>query len=555
MTAQQAKEVVVEKPVVPVFINTPAGTVAVYGHEHISKKDLTIFATALSMEEFDLESGGHGLYSIVLRTDGKPSFKGRQQYGVCCTDCNAIVLNISHMFNKAFEKALDRNDGTSIWTFYQRCLYLTFLHELHHVVAFKDVDEMPDKDAEAEVEAEKWAEETLYFMAQNYDIEPAHYSKSSYFCKQFYTMIDGVENDEWVADQKRYIEGHMYYKLEPKPGTHDGLVFTQFKPYLHFISGDPTNDKKWANKTTKNTTGEIIESLHDIIYEPTTGVTTPSSIDILAETLAEVNTPAPAPTPVQQAPAPVQPSMTQYANQVNPELYEDVDDYGDDGVETTNMAGIPELEGVVYSPAPAQTYTPAPAPAPVQPVFQPDNRYNQAPAPQQMPVQNTMPGHLPNLGYDPKYLGDVVWGVYFKMYNHIFGKCGQLLNSTVPFSNPDAVFTEPLQLTEEESKIIFKCDCMDENGKWHANMPTDGGVLRGYVSSKLKMPSYKVYINFNGVEHVRLLMPQNPNTGSKYAISAQRGSRILMNINGDDKAVAAGAPKWGKKIIDDQIVD
>jgi len=550
MTAQkQIKEVVVEKPAIPVFINTPAGTVAVYGHEHISKKDLTIFATALSMEEFDLESGGHGLFSIVLRTDGKPSFKGRQQYGVCCTDCNAIVLNISHMFNKAFERAIDRNDGTSIWTFYQRCLYLTFLHELHHMVAFKDVDEVPEKDAEAEAEAEKWAQDTLYFMAQNYDIEPAHYSKSSFFCKQFYTMINGAENDEWVALQKKMVQDHTYYRLAADPGKHDGLFLTQFKPYLHFISGDPTNDPKWNVKTTKNTTGGVIESLHDLIYEPSVGVEAPTTIDYLAKSIEEVNN-APAVIPATVAKAnPVAtpaPSMTQYAStQVNPELYAEVEDFGEE-YEATNSSGIPGMEDVVYSPAPAPQ--PAPAYTPVQ----------YAPAPkqvQQAPVQTATPNNLPNLGFDPKYIGDVVWGVYFRMYNHIFGQCGQLLNSEVPFSNPDAVFTEALQLSPEESQIIFKCDCMDENGKWHSNVPTDNGVLRGYVSSKLKMPSYKIYINFNGVEHIRLLMPQNPNTGSKYAIAAQRGGRIMMNINGDDKAVAAGAPKWGKKIIDGNIVD
>ena len=552
MTAQQVKEVIVEKPAIPVFINTPAGTVAVYGHEHISKKDLTIFATALSMEEFDLESGGHGVYSIVLRTDGKPMYNGRQQYGVCCNDCNAIVLNISHMFNKAFERALDRNDGTSIWTFYQRCLYLTFLHELHHIITFKDVDEMPEHaSAEEEAEAEKWAQDTLFYMAQNYDIEPAHYSKSSFFCKQFYNMIKGVENDEWVALQKKLVQNHTYYRLAADPGKHDGLFLSQFKPYLHFISGDPTNDPKWNTKTRKSTTGGVIESLHDMIYEPSVGVEAPTTIDILAETIAEVNTPVVTPTPTATVNTVVTPApavtMTQYANQVNPELYAEVEDFGDDeGVEATNMSGIPGMEDVVYSPAPqpAPAYTPvkyAPAPQP-------------APSPQ-APVQTATHSNLSNLGFDPKYIGDVVWGVYFRMYNHIFGRCGQLLNSEVPFSNPDAVFTEALQLSPEESQIIFKCDCMDENGKWHPNVPTENGILRGYVSSKLKMPSYKIYINFNGVEHVRLLMPQNPNTGSKYAIAAQRGGRILMNINGDDKAVAAGAPKWGKKIIDGNIVD
>jgi hypothetical protein len=68
---QQAQQVLKKSaPVDPVFINTPTGTVAVFGHKYVSKNMLQMLGTALIHDAF--ETIYHGVKSVVFRIDGYP---------------------------------------------------------------------------------------------------------------------------------------------------------------------------------------------------------------------------------------------------------------------------------------------------------------------------------------------------------------------------------------------------------------------------------------------------------------------------------------------------
>ena len=127
--------------------------------------------------------------------------------------------------------------------------------------------------------------------------------------------------------------------------------------------------------------------------------------------------------------------------------------------------------------------------------------------------------------------------VYMKMYNHIFTHCKPLQNSDVGFSNPDAVLSIPLILTEEERRIFVSMNHHDVNMRWCPDVSTENGLL-GKVMKNTKLPSYEVTLDVNGTLHRRLLIPQNPNkknngTLTRRALEARAGHGIAYTKNMD----------------------
>ena len=75
----QQSEVVVEAitvaPAVPMAIHTKWATVAVFGHELVSKRDLLVLTKCLTMPEW--EEHDHGVRVVVFRDDNYPVNEGR----------------------------------------------------------------------------------------------------------------------------------------------------------------------------------------------------------------------------------------------------------------------------------------------------------------------------------------------------------------------------------------------------------------------------------------------------------------------------------------------
>jgi len=521
MSESAVTEVQASEPVIahdPVFINTVHGAVAVYGHEMIAKKDLVILASCLTLEEFGVDEGDHGVRVVIFRDDNRPVDENGPLMAACIPDAGAIVMNLLQIFTKATEEALD-DPETAIRACYHRNLLLNYLHEIHHMEMLHKTGMPTDDERKLELEemAEEWALEKLYEMAKSIDIEPAHHAESSFLSSQLMPLL--AENDDpWAKEQRHMLENNIMYHLAEKDSTPE-LTFMSFKGVCHLMSGDAPEDEAW---TTDTITGAVDEAeLANIIK----GVDTDAQADV--ELPAEQATPNTA------------------------TVAEDAEDMQipDPGVETViadpNMQDFGGFGGQEAFEEPAVVATPAPvaAPAPVAPVAAaptnaqfPVANAPVAPAPvapaahvatQTTPVQAT----LPQTGLTPEQTRDVVFSVFNKIYSHIFTNCGRLLNSDMAFSNHDAVMTMPIALDANEQAVITKMDCLDDNGRWCPAMATTNG-LRGYLS-KGKLPFYKLYINNGGFESVRLLMPQNPakrgqdGQYSKPALQARGGSCIM----------------------------
>lgn len=110
-----------------------------------------------------------------------------------------------------------------------------------------------------------------------------------------------------------------------------------------------------------------------------------------------------------------------------------------------------------------------------------------------------------------------------KMYNHIFTQCGQLKESDVGFSKPEAVCLTAIPLTDEEKTIFVSMNHLDINGRWCTDVPTTNGLF-GKVMKNTKLPSYETFLNVNGITHKRLFIPQNPAKRNSAGQLTQRAS-------------------------------
>ncbi len=102
--------------------------------------------------------------------------------------------------------------------------------------------------------------------------------------------------------------------------------------------------------------------------------------------------------------------------------------------------------------------------------------------------------------------------------------------------------------------------CQDVQARLCDKMPTSGGFLHGKLTSKIKLPVYKLYINMNGYELCRMLMPQNTakDNGqgglSKQALAARAGNHIMYIKEGNDNVIKAGGEVWRHKIINGEFM-
>jgi hypothetical protein len=169
----------------------------------------------------------------------------------------------------------------------------------------------------------------------------------------------------------------------------------------------------------------------------------------------------------------------------------------------------------------------------------------------------------PPTSMDDQTLIGVIQGIYAKCYNHIFSYCQP---NPTGFAAASKVYELQLELTDQEAEAVVAMDCLDPNGRWCPKVPTKTQSLDGTITARLlgaemlktKLPHYKLYINANGKELCRLLLPQNPlkekenapGQFSKPALAAQAGARIMYVKEGNDAVIAAGGKKWIGKFVD-----
>lgn len=472
-------------PIDPIFLNTPTGTVAVFGHEQISRKLLEVLGIALAHDAFEITY--HGVKSIVFRIDGYPKKNGKMHCSNFAPDTESVAINMAKTLEKAMERSMD-HPSTSLLASWWIEMLLNVGHELHHAVRYNTKrDELTDNKellAKEEELAEDYSNELITALVQEYDVEPPAFTDETWFSAQITELFSGKEkDDEWVMSQKNMLDNGEMWKHVPDEG--EPITLHSFKDLICLITKGDETTSEW-NKTT---------------------ISIPSGVKTLDEQLNGKKTIIDQNTTKQEESRPEEQVFHQ-------------DDI---------------MEDIIDEPVQQQTHA-----------FSFTNRaMEQRPPAQQFGTQKpvTIVG---TDQYDAITISRIAKQVYMKMYNFIFTNCKPLTNSDLGFSNPEAVCTTPIRLTDEEKTIFVTMNHLDINGRWCTDVSTTDGLL-GKVMKNTKLPAYELFLNINGTIHKRLFMPQNTakrKNGqlTQRALEARAGNAIAYVIIPSDGQVTQYGP-------------
>jgi hypothetical protein len=520
----------------PAFIDTPFGPVVVFGHHLVSKKDLVILGHCLNVPDAEFIRSGSTIKSVIFRDDNRPKdYKGIPVLGNVSFDHNSIAINLVKIVGDAIEEAIN-NENVAVVASYHRNVILTILHEIHHLSSVDSFPNDPVAAQEEEDAAESWAQARLFDLVKMVDMEPAHHSESPALCMPLMEILED-KGDNWAVRQKNMLDNHMFFHVPENvaKGKSEVAIFS-FKEYMKFQAPDFHNEV-WNNDTIKAT----------IIETPPAQVA-PSTTAFVSEI----------------------PANHAVYSDMNASLQEDMeiaeldldydDDFPMDGFPAQAQPDKPLFQQTVnqaFAPQFQQQTAPQFQPQ-SQPQYQtaaPQPQFQQQAAPQsQAPVQRKI---YQDSGFTDEQTGEIVKGVYYKIYNHIFGSCGPKTDSDIPFENPELVYRQGIPLTADEQKVIMKMDCFDVEGRLCDGtlLSESKGMLHGKTTSNIKLPAYKIYINMNGFELCRYIFPQNtakPNKNgglTKPALEARAGKAILYIKEGNDAVIEATGKTWLWKIV------
>lgn len=544
----------------PAFIDTPFGPVVVFGHHLVSKKDLVILGHCLNFSGAEFVKSGSTIKSLLFRDDNKPKEGKTPVLGNVSFDHNSIAINLMKIVSDAIDESINHNEVAIVAT-YHRNLIITILHEIHHLSALDAFPTDPTAAQEEEDAAEAWAKERLFEMAKTVDIEPAHHSESPFLCKQLYEVL-ADDGDSWAVQQRKMLDNHLYFFIPEnvKKGKNELAIYS-FKEYMRFQSPDFDN-KAWINTT-------IMPVAHMAPAAPAAPITSPYSF-------------APSiPTPVAPSVAPTNTAaeMQSFAN-VFPEedAYDGYMEMEYDGTEgfavdmTGDTFGGMSFEQLPGRTLPAQANPSQPlfqqtASQAFAPQFQPQPQQQvaqqyQAAAPQTQPQKVELKKIYQDNGLTDDQIAEIAKGVYHKIYNHLFGTCGPRVDSDIPFDFPKLVYQQGIPLTEEEQKVVVKMDCFDVQGRLCDGtlLSESKGMLHGKTTSKIELPSYKIYLNVHGYEMCRYIFPQSTKTPNgkdgltKPALDARAGAAIMYVKEGNDAVIKAGGKTWLWKIVNGKLM-
>ncbi|MCK4526510.1 hypothetical protein KAW18_03995 [candidate division WOR-3 bacterium] len=496
LSTEEVKEPL--KPVNPIFINTPTGTLAVFGHEYVAKEMLKLIGTILSHDAFEIEY--HGIKSIVFRTDGYPKENGVSVCATFAPDVCGVAINMEKTLEKAIERSMDHPEMSLLASWWTEMLF-NFGHEVHHGVAWnverKELVNDETKRQEEEEQAEEYSDSLMVTLAQDYDIEPPAIKDEIWFNTQITELLSGKAEDTWAKNQQEMLDNKYLWKHVPEEG--EPVILSTFKDLVCLIFNGDIEADEWNKDTIKIPVG--VKTLDEQLNGKK--ITIDSSSDDLP---IEQDNPL-----VQDMPS------TQIS-------YNEDDDMG-----SYDMYQEPIT-------IPIQTPVQTPVQTSVAPIFP------STPLPANI--------HSSGIQYDGATISRIARQVYMKMYDFIFRNCSPLRDSDVGFANPEAVCSIPVPLTDEEKIIFVSMNHNDINGRWCSDVPTTNGLL-GKIMKNTKLPSYELTMNVNGVTHKRLLIPQNPAkrnaTGqlTQRAVEARAGNCIAYIMNPDDNTNA----KWGPYIV------
>lgn len=514
----------------------------------------------------DKEADNFGVRTIIFRNDGYPKNALGKSYPLA----GAIAINLQEVWDMCVEDFQKKSNWLSLSGHLWNQLLLTILHEIHHVDACRDpemIELIENSKKDLDDEAEAWAQEVIDDLAKEFDIEPIALAEMEFFGLKLMDLVTKMQSADnqadfgWLDRALTMLEDGVIYH-DP---DNDILIKT-YREYRRGIKDPEGKDNSWGKAISvidlvvdgKPIADEelVAQDSPEAEKEPDVVVLTPGYDQSIAQDEAEE-----AIVEKQMAMAAAAPgeegSELVADDQATTLAPEDIDD--SNVVEAAVPMFAVDVPNAAPITAPATPATPTQTPlfassVPLAPHIQQQNTFManaaagpapQAPArPQQYEVNNV----------DPEKFKKFMKDVYMRLYTQIFTKCGWQLQSDQGFLNPGNIVA-PVDITDLEKTHGVKnviMEYMTVNAQGQPITEKCQGHVRGTVFTKSNpygLPAFVLFLNFNGMQLKRSLVPQNPakrGTDGQYkatALEARSGHPIAW-------VMADGQNAWKGKIKD-----
>ena len=571
-------QVVVEPTEEAITIN-----VKIVGHELISKKLFDVVMHLLVANEVYMFEE---CISIIRFNRNAPT----DRYGEFDPETREIDINLSKHLDYTFD--LIQDPELSRLSFRGHLwfgLLTTLIHEILHATAYAiDPETVINTDRkELEDSIKEEAARHLEILIRDYDVEPPLMDDDPFFSPHymgFYVKKIKENAEQWAINQNAlHATGFMW--------KHDEAVESSFRNWYR-VSYDHADDDAWDKEPAMLLSVEVEDEVVAVetvlvVNEP---ATPPEVIHLPASPVEAVLAPSPEILAALPDELDAESLMALYNADEEP-METPEDDYQSDYVAPTQPAALPTLPPIT----PAQTTVVAPAVATAAPnttglppkqetttnctscavalamnakfcsncgtsAVATEKPVIPQAVPQTTPAQQPfgqpqMANNLQNYNLSAEQIRACVGEIVVRCYQHIYGKCGFRPGQNPQFA-PELrnAISEPVSVLGVPcvDQILLAMDCTDSmTGRYQKQIPVVNGMIRGKTTKNMGLPSYTLYMNFNGHLVKRLILPQNQwkDNGqggySQPAVRAQQGTMILWMMDGDD---SVPGQKWKAKI-------
>ena len=535
------------------------GGTSIIGLSLVGQKIGAIIQQILSL---DGDRENFGVTSISFRKDNVP----KEKLGISYPLAGAIVINLEEHWNMCVE---DMKKGTlclSLQGHIWQQLLLTILHEVHHVDACRDPEmlelvETAKEDLDAE--AEEWAQEIITDLAKEFDIEPISLAEMEFFGVKLMELAEkltsGAEGMEWLDAQLKLMEDGVIYC-----DTANEIITKSFREYRRGVVDPEGKDESWGKAVS------VVDLVVDgkVIGEGEETEKEPDVVDLPANYDNSIEQDEAEEAAVEKALAAAAAAVGEEGSELTADdeatvlSPEEVDDsnvveapVAIFAVDVPNAAPAAATNAPLFAPAtPAAPVAPTPGAVPLPASVVQQNLFvaNAAAGPATPPPAT--PQQYPVNNVEAEKFKAFMKDVYLRLYTHMFTKCGWQLQSDQGFTNPagvlEGVKLDDLEKMHGVQNVVMEYKTVNAQGQPITEKYQ--GFVRGTVFTKSNtfgLPAYVLFLNFNGMQLKRSLVPQNPakrGPDGQYkatAIEARQGHAIAW-------VMADGANAWRGKIRD-----
>jgi hypothetical protein len=561
------------------------GDVAVYGMHYLSEKYIALLKIMLNMNDFK----GKDIVNTIVFGENQPirTEDGHPLYACykALTDGHKIVgVNLQHHFNSA-ESTARMDDGfISIRAYIWYNMITSILHEMYHgvFIAGEIEQDIPD----LEETCCKMAEEALVVLAKKYEIEPEAMCLEPFFGPRYMELFvreikDSV--DDWAKRHKA-----MHDEVNVHYDDKDNEFIRTFQTFIRFSlasDGDFAEDWDFEPEALVLGAPNTPDTVHPIIMEALTTAEPVAEVPLPWQEQGEAIIPAGVageaiiPAGVAVVQNTVSQDMDEYADTML-NIKDDGDDHGaytvsgydmlPAAVETVQQVPVIQQTLMAFctncgtqlatgmkfcggcgtaatGPVAVQSIPAQPLPVQAVPLVS-ETGPVQAPANQYPGGRGTynqvLRTDLPNHNFTPEKIRSMMEQLMHTLYAHIFNKCGYRVMASPAFDDAQKwAILEPVNVSDipDMDKFLIAADVHDvSTNDTKKKVPVENGMVSGKCTKKGGWPSYTLYLNCNGLEIKRIILPQNPwklddaGAYSRPAKDAQAGATIAWIMDGDD---------------------